>query len=150
MALALRVEVAGLDEAEALVETAGAIVPHPVAGEQLGRPLGADEPGDLVDNRSTDAAALMPLINEELPQEPRADDVRRIRRHVPAEHDEADRLAIEVHRAIPRVACGDSAASSSESATDDTKRPSAGPAWMASTAARFASVISWSSIAVMP
>src|ERR671915_2596037 len=41
---------------------------------------------------------------------------------------------------------GCSTASSSESATDDTNRPCPGPAWMASTTSRFASVISRSSI----
>ena len=69
-AIPVRVKLAGRHESEALVEAAGLTIPHPMAGEQLGRPLGTDEANDLVDDRATDAAALVTLIHEELPQEP--------------------------------------------------------------------------------
>src|SRR5688500_2524695 len=103
-ALALRVEAARRDESQALVEGIGATLGDDVAGVQLRRTLGSDEPNDLLDDRATDAAALVPLVHDELPEEPGTDDVRRLRSHVPAEHDEADRLALQVHGAVPRAA----------------------------------------------
>jgi hypothetical protein len=49
---------------------------------------------------------LVSLVDQQLPQEPRTDDPRRLRRHVPAEHHEPDRCIVRVDRAIPRVALG--------------------------------------------
>ena len=64
------IELASRHESEAVVEAARVTLPDQVTGEQLRRPVGADETNDLIDDRATDAAALVTLIHEELPQEP--------------------------------------------------------------------------------
>ena len=46
------------------------------------------------------------FVHDQLPQEPRTDDVGRLRRDVPAEHHEPDRLTVQVDGAIPRAALG--------------------------------------------
>ena len=49
------------------------------------------------------SVVLVAFVDEQLPEEPRADDLRRPRHAVPAQHDEADRLVAGVDRPVPRV-----------------------------------------------
>ena len=72
--LALRVERACRHEPEALIEAVGTTLGDHVAGEELRRALCADELDDPLHNLATDAASLVALVNDQLPQEPRTYD----------------------------------------------------------------------------
>ena len=56
------------------VEPGGPAVLRYIAGQQLRRALGPHQLRDLADDRRAVAAALVPLVDEELPQEPWPDD----------------------------------------------------------------------------
>src|SRR5207342_2145591 len=102
--LAVDVEIASRHEPEPLVERCrAAIEVAETAGEQFTRARLADELSHDAYRLSSVAPALMPVVDQQLPQKPRADDLRRPWNAVPADHDEADRLVAGVDRPIPRV-----------------------------------------------
>src|SRR5581483_1429928 len=76
---AVLVDITGRHEPEPLVEPGRAAGQRDVAGQQLGRAFGAHELHDLPNDLGAVPAALVPLVDEQLPQEPRPDDHRRIR-----------------------------------------------------------------------
>lgn len=114
------------------------------------KPRRADDLGDLSDDLPSVAAALVALVDEQLPQKPWTDDARRVRRDVPAEHDKPDRFAAGIDGAAPgvgvRVLRG-----VLERLGDRPNEPLllGSNAEGASTASRFASVISWSSMSAL-
>src|SRR5712692_7676518 len=95
--LAVPVELARRHEPEPLVKPGRPTVLRYVAGQQLRRTLGPHELRDLPNDIQAVTAALMPLVDKQLPQEPRPDDLRRLRLHVPAHHHELDRLAARAY-----------------------------------------------------
>ena len=102
--LAVDVEIASRHEPEPLVERCRAAVEvEEAAGEQLPRARLADELSHDAYRLSSVAPALIAVVDQQLPQKPRADDLRRPGNAVPADHDEADRLLADVDRPIPRV-----------------------------------------------
>src|SRR5215472_2836672 len=94
-------------EPEPAVEAGWPAVAEHVAGQQLPGALGPHKVRDQPDDRSAISSALVLLVDDQLPQEPRPDYLRRIRLRVPADHDESDqvgRLAPGIDRAVPRLA----------------------------------------------
>ena len=65
--------------------------------------LAAHQLHDLSHHLPAVAHALMPVVDEQFPQEPWADDLGRLRFDVPAQHDEPDRPFAGVDRSEPRV-----------------------------------------------
>lgn len=97
------VDFSGRNESKSCIEAVGATFPRRIAGEQLGRSLCADQSYYFLHDRLAIAAALMPVIDEQLPQEPRSDELWRLRLHVPAQHDEPDRPLVNNHGTEPRI-----------------------------------------------
>src|SRR5690242_8394563 len=100
--LAVPVKFAGGQEPDPLIEPGRPAAVGHVAGQQLGRPLRADYLGDLPNGLDAVAVALVPHVNDYLPQEPRSDDGRWLRLNVPARHHRTDRLVPGVDRPVPR------------------------------------------------
>src|SRR5207248_672697 len=86
--LATFIGLAGRHEPEPLVEPSRPIVPRYETGQQFRGALSPHQPRDLPDDRRAVAAALVPLVDQQLPQEPRPNDLRRLRLAVPADHHE--------------------------------------------------------------
>jgi len=105
--LAVLVQLASATEADAPVERLRPAIAQDAAGEQLGRSIGAHEVGDEADRLAAVPATLMPLVDQQLPQELRPDDPRWLGSDVPAEHDESDGLIVRVDRPIPGLALRD-------------------------------------------
>ena len=101
------VAVAGRVEPKALIERPGLTVSFGVAREQFGRALCSYDVGDEVHCGAAESTSLVLGGDDQLPQEPRADDSRGIRGDVPAEHHEANWFVIAVDRAKPRLALWD-------------------------------------------
>src|SRR5688500_17113316 len=89
--LSVRVEFSCRNESEPGVEAGRAPLAGHMAGEQLGGALAAHQFHDLSHDLPAVALALMPVVDEQLPEEPRAVDLGRLRLDVPAQHDEPDR-----------------------------------------------------------
>jgi hypothetical protein len=64
--LAIVIELAGRHEPEPPVEPGGAAVLRDIAGQQFRRPLGLHQLRDLPDDRRAVAAALEPLVDQQL------------------------------------------------------------------------------------
>src|SRR5262245_48196930 len=104
--LAALVEVSCRPEPEVPVEGLRSSGARNAARQQLGRPVLADDLCDQPHNLTAVAAALLSLVDEQRPEEPRPDDPGWLRNDVPAEHHEPDRLVADVGRSIPTVALG--------------------------------------------
>jgi hypothetical protein len=69
--------------------------------------VSAHEIGDKPHGLPPVSEPLVPLIDDQLPQEPWPDDPRWVRSDIPAQHHEPDRLVTRIDGAIPRVSFRD-------------------------------------------
>src|SRR5215475_15225334 len=73
--LAVAVVLAGRHEPEPLAEPGEPVVLRCIAGQQFGGALGPHQLSDLPHHRRGITAALVPLVAEQLPQQPWPDDL---------------------------------------------------------------------------
>jgi len=101
--LAIFVVVAGRGEPHVTPERLRAVLARYTAREEPFGTICACDLRDEPDRLAAEALALVPLVHDQLPEEPGPDDPRRVRDGVPAQHDESDGLVICVHRSVPRL-----------------------------------------------
>ena len=104
--LTVGIEVSSRDEPVARVEAGRATLTGHVAGEQFRCSVRPHQLHDLPQDLLAVALPLVVRVDEQLPQEPRPVDVRRLRLHVPAQHDEPDGVFVCVNGSVPRVPVG--------------------------------------------
>ena len=80
-----------------------AIAANDVAGGQFIAARGANVIGNLPHDFAPVSVALVAFVDQQLPQEPRADDLRRLRDTILAQHHEPDWHLADVDRPIPRT-----------------------------------------------
>lgn len=95
------------DEAECLVETGWTAIAKRVTGQQFGATLASNQVHDLSHDLTAVAEALVTVVDEQLPQKPRADDAGRLRVDIPSQHDKPDRQVVGVDSPGPWVRLGD-------------------------------------------
>lgn len=105
--LAVVVDDCRLDESECCVETGWTALAKRVAGQQLCGTLTSYQFHDLPHDLVAIAEALVTVVDEQLPQKPRADDSRRLRVDIPSQHDEPDGSLVGVNGPKPWVRLGD-------------------------------------------
>ena len=105
--LAVVVDGSCRSEAELFVEPGWTAIAERVAGQEFGGTVTSHEFHDLTDDLVAVAAALVPVVDEQFPQEPRSDDPGRLRVDVPSHHDEADGLPLGINSPEPWVRLGD-------------------------------------------
>jgi hypothetical protein len=101
--LVVHIQVAARHETKSFVESGWSGVTKHNARKQSCCALGPHQLGHLADDLGTVSAPLVTLVNEQLPQEPRPDDLRWLRLAIPTDHDEPDGLVARIDGPVSRL-----------------------------------------------